>query len=120
MLNVPVIRVKRSSLQPSRLPAAPPERDGVHVEFAGRAAFPRDTVLVHHSGIQLKTRWFLDTGTEVELGLQSNGQRLDVQGLVVACHPCRNAVSYYETTVFFPSLTQAQQRKLAALAASIA
>jgi hypothetical protein len=118
VLPVISIRVKRNGLikPPS---SASPKGAGVSVEFAGHAHFPRETFSLHPSGIQLKTRWYLDTGTEVALGLQTNGHRLDVEGLVVACHPCPGAVSAYDTTVYFPSLTAVQQRKLAALAASV-
>lgn len=106
-----------------RLPATkrPSARDdSVAITFQSHASFPQESLELRTNGARLTTRWPLLTGTEVALGLQVAGDRVDVSGVVVHCRPCCDGAACYEVTVFFTGLTPAQEREIARAAARLA
>src|SRR5476651_1680598 len=58
---------------------------------------------VHWSpkGVSLLTKWPFRVGAEVEFAFDHQGERHCCTGVVVACHPLRRPLGFYETVLFF-------------------
>src|SRR5476651_248502 len=58
---------------------------------------------VHWSpkGVSLLTKWPFRVGAEVEFAFDHRGERHCCTGVVVACHPLRRPLGFFETVLFF-------------------
>src|SRR5476651_983917 len=58
---------------------------------------------VHWSpkGVSLLTKWPFRVGAEVEFAFDHQGERHCCTGIVVACHPLRRPLGFFETVLFF-------------------
>src|SRR5271154_5902548 len=52
-------------------------------------------------GVSLLTKWPFRVGAEVEFAFDHQGERHCCTGVVVACHPLREPLGFYETVLFF-------------------
>ena len=52
-------------------------------------------------GVSLLTKWPFRVGAEVEFAFDHRGERHCCTGVVVACHPLRRPLGFYETVLFF-------------------
>jgi hypothetical protein len=52
-------------------------------------------------GVSLLTKWPFRVGAEVEFAFDHQGERHCCTGVVVACHPLRRPLGFYETVLFF-------------------
>ncbi|MCE0523598.1 MAG: hypothetical protein LV480_11885 [Methylacidiphilales bacterium] len=51
--------------------------------------------------MSLLTKWPFRVGAEVEFAFDHRGKRHCCTGVVVACHPLRQPLGFYETVLFF-------------------
>jgi hypothetical protein len=52
-------------------------------------------------GVSLLTKWPFRVGAEVEFAFDHRGERHCCTGVVVACHPLRQPLGFYETVLYF-------------------
>ena len=52
-------------------------------------------------GVSLLTKWPFRVGAEVEFAFDHRGDRHCCTGVVVACHPLRRPLGFYETVLYF-------------------
>src|SRR5258707_2830963 len=52
-------------------------------------------------GVSLLTKWPFRVGAEVEFAFDHRGERHCCAGVVVACHPLRRPLGFFETVLFF-------------------
>jgi hypothetical protein len=52
-------------------------------------------------GVSLLTKWAFRVGAEVEFAFDHQGQRHGCTGVVVACHPLRRPLGFFETVLYF-------------------
>jgi hypothetical protein len=52
-------------------------------------------------GVSLLTKWPFRVGAEVEFAFDHRGERHCCTGVVVACHPLRRPVGFFETVLYF-------------------
>lgn len=52
-------------------------------------------------GVSLLTKWPFRVGAEVEFAFDHQGERHCCRGVVVACHPLRRPLGFFETVLYF-------------------
>jgi hypothetical protein len=52
-------------------------------------------------GVSLLTKWPFRVGAEVEFAFDHQGERHCCTGIVVACHPLRQPLGFFQTVLFF-------------------
>src|SRR5476649_1916247 len=52
-------------------------------------------------GVSLLTKWPFQVGAEVEFAFDHLGERHCCAGVVVACHPLRRQLGFFETVLYF-------------------
>jgi len=52
-------------------------------------------------GVSLLTKWPFRVGAEVEFAFDHQNERHCCTGVVVACHPLRRPLGFYETVLYF-------------------
>ena len=52
-------------------------------------------------GVSLLTKWPFRVGAEVEFAFDHQSERHCCTGVVVACHPLRRPLGFYETVLYF-------------------
>lgn len=83
----------------------------IHLDYgADSAAFDFEDLFICQRGLQIRTRWCFESGTELSVNFQvndssaPNGTRLiHTQGIVAECH--RDGTSAYVATVIFLEVT---------------
>jgi len=80
-------------------------RDGegtrVTVSFSDSIDLIKDQVHWSPKGVSLLTKWPFRVGAEVEFAFDHRGERHCCAGVVVACHPLRRPLGFYEIVLFF-------------------
>ena len=76
---------------------------GVHVtvSFSDSINLIKDQVKWSPKGVSLLTKWPFRVGAEVEFAFDHRGERHCCTGVVVACHPLRRPLGFFETVLFF-------------------
>ena len=52
-------------------------------------------------GVSLLTKWPFQVGAEVEFAFDHQGERHCCTGVVVACHPLRRPLGFFDTVLYF-------------------
>jgi hypothetical protein len=73
----------------------------VTVSFSDSINLIKDQVRWSPKGVSLLTKWPFRVGAEVEFAFDHQGERHCCTGVVVACHPLRRPLGFYETVLFF-------------------
>jgi len=73
----------------------------VRVSFSDSINLIRDQIHWSPKGVSLLTKWPFRVGAEVEFAFDHRGERHCCTGVVVACHPLRRPVGFFETVLFF-------------------
>ena len=71
------------------------------VSFSDSINLIKDQVRWSPKGVSLLTKWPFRVGAEVEFAFDHQGERHCCTGVVVACHPLRRPLGFYETVLFF-------------------
>ena len=71
------------------------------VSFSDSIRLIRKQVRCSPKGVSLLTKWPFRVGAEVEFAFDHQGERHCCTGVVVACHPMRRPLGFYETVLFF-------------------
>jgi hypothetical protein len=73
----------------------------VTVSFSDSIHLIKDQVQWSPKGVSLLTKWPFQVGAEVEFAFDHDGERHCCTGVVVACHPLRRPLGFFETVLFF-------------------
>ena len=73
----------------------------VTVSFSDSINLIKDQVQWSPKGVCLLTKWPFRVGAEVEFAFDHQGERHCCTGVVVACHPLRRPLGFYETVLYF-------------------
>jgi hypothetical protein len=73
----------------------------VTVSFSDSIDLIKDQVHWSPKGVSLLTKWPFRVGAEVEFAFDHRGERHCCTGVVVACHPLRRPLGFFETVLFF-------------------
>ena len=77
------------------------EEKQVRVSFSDSINLIRDQIHWSAKGVSLLTKWPFRVGAEVEFAFDHQGERHCCTGVVVACHPLRRPLGFFETVLFF-------------------
>ena len=77
------------------------EKKRVRVSFSDSINLIRDQIHWSPKGVSLLTKWPFQVGAEVEFAFDHRGERHCCTGVVVACHPLRRPLGFFETVLFF-------------------
>ena len=77
------------------------EEERVTVSFSDSIALVKEQVHWTPKGVSLLTKWPFAEGVEVEFAFEHRGERHCCAGVVVACHPLRRPLGYFETVLYF-------------------
>jgi len=64
-------------------------------------------------GVSLLTKWPFRLGAEVEFAFDHQSERHCCMGVVVACHPLRRPLGFYETVLYFVETPCSELQKAA-------
>ena len=73
----------------------------VTVSFSDSINLIKDQVQWSPKGVSLLTKWPFRVGAEVEFAFDHQGERHCCTGVVVACHPLRRPLGFFETVLYF-------------------
>lgn len=73
----------------------------VTVSFSDSIDLIKDQIHWSPKGVSLLTKWPFRVGAEVEFAFDHRGERHCCTGVVVACHPLRRPLGFYEIVLFF-------------------
>jgi len=73
----------------------------VTVSFSDSIDLVKKQVQWSPKGVSLLTKWPFRVGAEVEFAFDHQGERHCCTGVVVACHPLRRPLGFYETVLYF-------------------
>jgi len=73
----------------------------VTVSFSDSIDLIKEQVHWSPKGVGLLTKWPFRVGAEVEFAFDHQGERHCCTGVVVACHPLRRPLGFYEVLLFF-------------------
>ena len=73
----------------------------VTVSFSDSINLVKKQVHWSPKGVSLLTKWPFRVGAEVEFAFDHRGERHCCTGVVVACHPLRRPLGFYETVLYF-------------------
>jgi hypothetical protein len=73
----------------------------VTVSFSDSINLIKDQVQWSPKGVSLLTKWPFRMGAEVEFAFDHRGERHCCTGVVVACHPLRRPLGFFETVLYF-------------------
>jgi len=64
-------------------------------------------------GVSLLTKWPFQVGAEVEFAFDHESERHCCTGVVVACHPLRRPLGFFETVLYFVETPCSELQKAA-------
>jgi hypothetical protein len=73
----------------------------VTVSFSDSIDLVKKQVQWSPKGVSLLTKWPFRVGAEVEFAFDHRGERHCCTGVVVACHPLRSPLGFFETVLYF-------------------
>lgn len=73
----------------------------VTVSFSDSINLVKKQVKWSPKGVSLLTKWPFQVGAEVEFAFDHEGERHCCTGVVVACHPLRRPLGFFETVLYF-------------------
>src|ERR1700722_17067016 len=73
----------------------------VTVSFSDSIDLVKDQVQWSPKGVCLLTKWPFRVGAEVEFAFDHQGERHCCTGVVVACHPLRRPLGFFDTVLYF-------------------
>src|ERR1039458_2091051 len=73
----------------------------VTVSFSDSIDLIKDQIHWSPKGVSLLTKWPFRVGAEIEFAFDHQGERHCCTGVVVACHPLRRPLGFFETVLFF-------------------
>src|SRR5258706_7480377 len=73
----------------------------VTVSFSDSINLVKKQVKWSPKGVSLLTKWPFRVGAEVEFAFDHQGERHCCTGVVVACHPLRRPLGFYQTVIYF-------------------
>jgi hypothetical protein len=85
----------------------------VTVSYSDSIELIKDQVHWSPKGVSLLTKWPFRVGAEVEFAFDHRGERHCCTGVVVACHPLRRPLGFFETVLFFVETPCSELQKAA-------
>jgi len=73
----------------------------VTVSYSDSIDLAKKQVQWSPKGVSLLTKWPFRVGAEVEFAFDHRGERHCCTGIVVACHPLRRPLGFFETVLYF-------------------
>ena len=92
-------------------------RDGgdshVTVSYSDSINLVKKHVKWSPKGVSLLTKWPFQVGAEVEFAFDHESERHCCTGIVVACHPLRRPLGFFETVLYFVETPCSELQKAA-------